>query len=240
MLFRSKLRSNAPDIYNNRGTAHVQLGNLEPAFRDFNAAIERDREFSEAYYNRGTVNVMLESIGQALKDFDTAIELNPKYARAYYKRSLLHGKLGNRKQEKDDYDKAMKFDAENRTSQGRGGDLEDVRRRLNRLTRENERLRAELAVATDAKRDRLAKENEALRRELASAGTARPESLKGREGMGEQRPAVPAGSIGREEPLRTEILRSEMPVAVGARQTGAAAEVLKAGDPAANEWFRKG
>ena len=76
----------AASAYNNRGTAHLQVGNYDQAISDFTMAIEGQRNyqgehtFGKAYYNRGLVHLAMGNYDDALKDFEQALLYSDEFS----------------------------------------------------------------------------------------------------------------------------------------------------------------
>ena len=58
----------------------------EEAIADFDMAIDKNPNYSEAYDQRGVSNYFLEQYEKAITDFNEAIRLNPNNAEIYYRR----------------------------------------------------------------------------------------------------------------------------------------------------------
>lgn len=96
-------------IYNNRGAAHNDLGNLSQAISDFDKAIEINPKYEKAYYNRGNAWGQKGDFDRAISDFDRAIELNPRYAAAYFNRGNAHGEKGRFDRAIADFDRVIEL-----------------------------------------------------------------------------------------------------------------------------------
>jgi lipoprotein NlpI len=75
-------------MYNNRGVAWKEKGNLGLAIEDYDQAVTIDPAFANAYDNRGAALGAKGDLDAAISDFDRAIRLDADLARAYENRSL--------------------------------------------------------------------------------------------------------------------------------------------------------
>ncbi len=100
-------------VYNNRGSAKVNLGFYEDAIVDFTKAIELDPDNVEAYNNRGSAKVNLGFYEDAIVDFTKAIELDPDNVEAYNNRGSAKANLRLYEDAIVDYDKAVELDPKN-------------------------------------------------------------------------------------------------------------------------------
>src|SRR5690606_10377289 len=66
------------------------LGDLDGAIVDFDAAIYRDPKYAKAYHNRGNAKRVLGDLEAAIMDFDEAIRLNPASVFDYFNRGNSH------------------------------------------------------------------------------------------------------------------------------------------------------
>ena len=96
--------------YYNRGTSKNNLGQYEPAIRDFDKAIELDPDYAKAYNNRGTSKHNLGQYESAIRDYDKAIQLDPGNAFAYNNRGISKNNLGQYESAIRDLDKAIQLD----------------------------------------------------------------------------------------------------------------------------------
>ncbi len=78
---------------NNRGNAHIALGDLKKAIIDFNEAIRLKPDFVAAFYSRGVAYIKQGQIHMAIQDFNEAIRLKPDYANAYNNRGVAYLRL---------------------------------------------------------------------------------------------------------------------------------------------------
>lgn len=96
-------------ILNDRGVAHIKLGDTRRAFDDFNLAIQLFPEFAAVYNNRGNLLLSLGLSKEAVKDFDRAIVLAPGYAAAYNNRAGAYVRLGELDEAIADYTQAVRL-----------------------------------------------------------------------------------------------------------------------------------
>ena len=102
-----KIQPNDAEMYYNRGVAYENLGQYQPAIKDYNQAISLKPAYSEAFYNRGTLYSEIGQYRQAIEDFNQAISLQPHDAEAYHGRGFAYDKLGQYQQAIEDYNKAI-------------------------------------------------------------------------------------------------------------------------------------
>jgi len=75
-------------MYDNRGVAWKEKGNLGLAIEDYDRAITLDPTLANAYNNRGAALGAKGDLDAAISDFDRAIRFDADLARAYENRSL--------------------------------------------------------------------------------------------------------------------------------------------------------
>ena len=63
--------------FNNRGVAHLQLGETDKAFEDFDVAVQLEPDWGTAYLNRGDVFASRGEWAKAKADFDQAVRVGP-------------------------------------------------------------------------------------------------------------------------------------------------------------------
>lgn len=102
-----KLNDRDYKLYYNRAQLHTDLGELDDAMTDLNAAIEIKPDYAEAYLQRAIVSFEDEKFKNAIRDCDKAIELKPTLADAYYYRAMSKGGNGNDKSAIDDFSAAI-------------------------------------------------------------------------------------------------------------------------------------
>jgi tetratricopeptide (TPR) repeat protein len=83
-----------------RSRAYVQVGNLDKALADANAAVEKRPGAAAAYGQRGIVEKLKQNTDKAQQDFSKAVKLDPGYVWAYAQRADLSLK-------QNEYDKAL-------------------------------------------------------------------------------------------------------------------------------------
>ena len=80
--------------HNNRGVAHLVVGDADSAIEDYDRALLLDPAYAIARTNRGMAHVAKGTFVQALRDYDKALELDPAYGPAYASRCWLFGFMG--------------------------------------------------------------------------------------------------------------------------------------------------
>lgn len=96
-------------LLNDRGVAHMRLGQSKRAIEDFNAAVQLLPEYAAIYNNRGNLLLSLGLLKEAKKDFDRALVLAPGYAAAYNNRAGVLARRGDYHQSVADYTQAVKL-----------------------------------------------------------------------------------------------------------------------------------
>ena len=95
---------------NELGRAHYNLGNLDEALVQYQAAIKVDPQDAAPYYNIGLINADREAFAEALRFFDKAADLDPQDPDAIYKRSTASAALGDFDAARRDLDRAIEID----------------------------------------------------------------------------------------------------------------------------------
>ena len=83
------------NLYMDRGSIYLKLGELEEAIFDFNTAIKFNFRTSMLYSLRGQTYLMLEEYRKASTEFSISIKLNPENTEAYAFRGLARFHLGD-------------------------------------------------------------------------------------------------------------------------------------------------
>ncbi|GAF85058.1 unnamed protein product, partial [marine sediment metagenome] len=96
-------------IYNDRGSANSDIGQLSQAISNYTRAIELNPTYAEVYSNRGNTYCDLGQYIQAISDLNKAIELNPRYAEAYCNRGTAYYGLGQANKAISDLTKAIEL-----------------------------------------------------------------------------------------------------------------------------------
>lgn len=105
----TELQPNKGNFFN-RGNAFYFFGKNDLALKDYNKAIDLDRNFTEAYFNLGIVLMTGNKPTQAMDNFNKVIMLKPSYSEAYYNRGvLLDDYLDKSDQALTDYNKALEL-----------------------------------------------------------------------------------------------------------------------------------
>ncbi len=83
-----------PEVYNRRGNAYLDLGEIEKAIADYSRALRLDPGDAVLYYNRGKAFEAKRDHAQAIADFTEAIRLDPTFTKAHVRRSKAFNALG--------------------------------------------------------------------------------------------------------------------------------------------------
>ena len=86
----------APLHYNNRGLAHLHIGKLVEAKKDFDEAINGNDKDPIYYFNRGNVFLDQGNFDEAQRDYDRAINLDPKNPKFWHSKGLAYEGRANR------------------------------------------------------------------------------------------------------------------------------------------------
>lgn len=101
------LDPNFTEAYVSRAEAHINLGNSEAAFKDFNKAIQLDPTYAEIYFNRGKIFAELEQYEKAFGDFNKTIQLKPDFAEVYFERGKIYFSLSAYKKASEDFNRTL-------------------------------------------------------------------------------------------------------------------------------------
>ncbi len=100
-------------MYNNRGMAYLDLGELQKARADFVKAAALSQQYPQAYLNIGVVNFRLKNFQEALQNYNKALEMKPDLVMARINRSNLFLQTGRYADALKDCEYAMQLDAQN-------------------------------------------------------------------------------------------------------------------------------
>ena len=109
-LFGKSLKANSGDAfaaYLGRSRAYVQLGNLDKALEDAEAAVEKKPSNAAAYGQRGITKKLQQKQNEALQDFGEAIKLDPSYWWAYAQRADIYSKSNDQGKALDEVNKVL-------------------------------------------------------------------------------------------------------------------------------------
>jgi tetratricopeptide (TPR) repeat protein len=114
--------------YRNRAPIHHELGNLEQALSDSDAAI-RLRPSARAFRNRGRIKVDLEDFFGAYDDFTESIRLGPQDGAGYLERGRVAESLGEPARAIQDLSRALELTPNAPWAAAARQELEQLRRR---------------------------------------------------------------------------------------------------------------
>jgi tetratricopeptide (TPR) repeat protein len=98
-----------PWVYNNRGLARSELGDLDGAIADYDQAIKLNPQLVEAYGNLGNIHYLSGDLDGAIDYFTEAIKINPQLAEAYLGRGVARSDSGDLSGAIEDYTEAIKL-----------------------------------------------------------------------------------------------------------------------------------
>lgn len=85
--------------------------NFKGAIKDYDKAINLDKNLPDAFFNRGTCQLALKDFKLAMKDFDKTIEIDPGFVKAYYSRASVYVSQEKYIEALPDLDKTIELDA---------------------------------------------------------------------------------------------------------------------------------
>ncbi len=113
-------KNNRAVAFDKRGNIHLNAGNNQAAFDDYNRAIQDNATNADYFVNRGAANQRLGNYPVAIQDYTEALRLKPGYplaknnrAVAFDKRGNIHLNAGNNQAAFDDYNRAIQDNATN-------------------------------------------------------------------------------------------------------------------------------
>ena len=107
------------EAYCVRGNAYLEQEKIDCAARDFDRAIELDKDCAEAYHERGNMYRAKNETNQAMKELNKSLKLKPDLTDALIDRGNLYRELKILKSAIKDYEKALHFaKKENSNRQG--------------------------------------------------------------------------------------------------------------------------
>lgn len=95
--------------YNNLGSAHEKLGQLEDAVAAYRKAVQINPDFNQAYYNLGNAYSGLKRYEAAVTAYQQAITLQPDFANAYYNLGNAYMNLSATKEAAESFARAIEL-----------------------------------------------------------------------------------------------------------------------------------
>ena len=99
-------RSTSAETRFRRGHCLAELGRMEEALEELDAAICAEPSMAKAYWRRGVAKARHGRLEEALVDLDKAIEQEPNVADVYFDRGMTKNYLGRHEEAISDYDEA--------------------------------------------------------------------------------------------------------------------------------------
>ena len=88
-------QSQGPEALNNRCWARAMIGELQPALKDCDNALEVRPRYLDAHDSRGFVNLKMGQASNAIADYDAALKIDPRHASSLYGRGIAKLRVGN-------------------------------------------------------------------------------------------------------------------------------------------------
>jgi tetratricopeptide (TPR) repeat protein len=104
-----ELNPNDPDIYSDRGVAHLHNLDKEQCFKDLNTALDLQPNYSYRYAARAYAKNNFGDTAGAILDYEKAVELDPDDAIAYNNLGLLLEQQGYKKAAEERFARADKL-----------------------------------------------------------------------------------------------------------------------------------
>ena len=101
---------NEAGTLNNRGTAYLDLGKLDLAFADFNAALRIKPDGVSSLTNRGSIYLKKRNFDAAIADYSAVIGKSPNHLSAYINRGVAYLKKHDIDSAIRDFDYAKQLD----------------------------------------------------------------------------------------------------------------------------------
>lgn len=105
-----ELKSDVPEVLNNRGVVRALQGKLTPALTDFDKAIQLDASYAEALSNRGGAEVGLCRSEEGKAALDAALSIDPGLAVALGNRGSARLSTGDTAGALEDLNRAIEID----------------------------------------------------------------------------------------------------------------------------------
>ncbi len=103
------INPNEASAYFNRGSALMELQQLEAAVASYDQAIRIEANYVDAHFNRGNALKRLKQLDAAVASYDNAIHFKPDHFQAYYERGLALSDLGQAQAAVASYDNAIRI-----------------------------------------------------------------------------------------------------------------------------------
>jgi len=103
------LPNSSPFIYNNRGSAFMEVRKYKEAVADFTRAIELGPNYLKFYSNRGNSYMELGNFVAAIYDFSHIVQVDHENEKAYNSRGAAYHMLGNLTNAMRDYNSALEI-----------------------------------------------------------------------------------------------------------------------------------
>lgn len=94
-----------------RGLSHFDMGEWLKSIADFDQAIQKQPNYTEAYFYRGLARLQQGDLPGSIADYSQAIRLNSSYADAYYNRAVVRSQSGDQAGAIADYTQAIRIDS---------------------------------------------------------------------------------------------------------------------------------
>jgi Tfp pilus assembly protein PilF len=96
-VFTKALKAGADPymVHLSRGVGYVKVQDIDSALRDFDTAVDLNKQSARAHFFRGIVYMMKNEFENAVSDFTVALEHKKDYGMAKFCRAVSNARLGN-------------------------------------------------------------------------------------------------------------------------------------------------
>jgi tetratricopeptide (TPR) repeat protein len=113
------------NVLNSRGMKKERAENLSEAKKDYEKAIEINRDYANAYNNRGNIKSKQGNYAGAVKDYNRAIELSSQFVEAHCNRGIAKENLADFTGALEDFDRTIELNSEYADAYSRRGHVKE-------------------------------------------------------------------------------------------------------------------
>ncbi|MBI3609402.1 MAG: tetratricopeptide repeat protein [Nitrospirae bacterium] len=130
-LWKDTIRKSPKAVlpHNNLGVVYKDLGQSEPALREFQTAISLQANYFQAHYNLGIIYEKLGRIDEAIQEYQTTLKLRPDDGQAHNNLGIVYKDLGRLEEAEKEFQAAQRLQPDSPVAHyNRGTSLIEQRR----------------------------------------------------------------------------------------------------------------